>query len=691
MQRNVCQGLGRVLPGRVLFAIVLAAVVHNARAGDPQSGPPDQSSPSALKSLSLEELSQIEVTTPSKEPTKVSETPAAIYVITGEDIRRSGATCIPEALRLAPGVEVARIDSDKWSIGIRGFGSRLNRSVLVLIDGRTVYTTLFDGTYWEVQDTELEDVDRIEVIRGPGGTIWGPNAVNGVINIITKPSADTHGLVAQVGGGNFEEGFANFRYGGGNGSDFSYRFYAKSFLRGPEDHPDGHNFDEWRAAQAGFRMDWDEGRDTYTLQGDGYDEGAGESVSATSYTAPYSQILDGTAQLSGANVMGKWRRVISDTDDIQVQAYFDRTNRHEPNLGDDRTTFDVDFQQRLGAGSRNKITWGLEGRDQPIHDFVVTTGLAFLPLQRTDYLVTGFLQDEITLVDQRLSLTLGSKFLRTNFFNFGAEPSARLLWTPNSRQSFWTAFTHALRTPSDAEENFYLLGLVGVLPNGTPYLARFNANPGFQPEQLNGYEAGYRDLLGRNVYVDIAAFYNHYHDLFSEDIIGSPFFESTPPYLDIPAPLHLLLPAQFGNGLLGYTKGAEIAPEWRPKDFLRLRGSYSFLHMNIGRAPHSEDVGSAPGIVGSSPQQQVAMQASADFSKRFEGDFDFRYVSALGGQLVPAYSTGDARLGWRINSNLDFELVGQNLFQPLHTEYGGDPTGLVLIRRNVFARLTWSK
>ncbi len=249
MQRNL----------RIVLWLVLAAFAHTARADSPQSGQPGANGPSALKNLTLEQLSQIEVTTPSKEPTKVSQTPAAVYVITGEDIRRSGATCIPEALRLAPGVEVARIDSNKWSIGIRGFGSRLTRSVLVLIDGRTVYTPLFDGTYWEVQDTMMEDIDRIEVIRGPGGTIWGPNAVNGVINVITKSAQDTRGMLATVGGGDFEQGFADFRYGGGNAGGFNYRIYGKGFTRGPEDHSDGRNFDDWRATQTGFRMDWTAG------------------------------------------------------------------------------------------------------------------------------------------------------------------------------------------------------------------------------------------------------------------------------------------------------------------------------------------------------------------------------------------------------------------------------------------------
>ena len=235
--------------------------------------------------MSLEELSQIEVTTPSKEPVKAFQTPAAIYVITGEDIRRSGATSIPEALRLAPGVEVARIDGSKWSVGIRGFGTRLSRSVLVLIDGRSVYTPLFAGTYWEVQDTLLEDIDRIEVIRGPGGTIWGPNAVNGVINIITKSTKDTQGTFVSVGGGNEEQGFANFRYGGGNDKGLTYRVYAKGYTRGPEYHVVDHaNFDDWRGVQSGFRMDWAKGEPRHL-------HGAGRSLQGGSRRARRSRQL----------------------------------------------------------------------------------------------------------------------------------------------------------------------------------------------------------------------------------------------------------------------------------------------------------------------------------------------------------------------------------------------------------------
>ena len=662
--------------------LYLATLAPLVRSDEPQPG-----SSGALKSLSLEQLSQIEVTSPSKTPVKAFQTPAAIYVITGEDIRRSGATSIPEALRLAPGVEVARIDGSDWSVGIRGFGSSLTRSVLVLIDGRTVYTTLFAGTNWDVQNTLLDDIDRIEVIRGPGGTIWGPNAVNGVINIITKSARDTQGMLVSAGGGNQEQGFANFRYGGGNGQDFNYRIYGMGFTHGPEFHQDGRNFDDWRNIQGGFRMDWKrKDRDTFTVQGDVYDEEAGKSVGATSYTPPYSQTIDSNAALSGGNVLARWTRTFHEGNDVQLQFYYDRTDRQAANFAEVRNTFDIDFLQRLRLPGRQEVSWGLGARVDPVDDRVVVSGLQFVPNKRTDYLATAFLQDEIGLVEGRISLILGTKLLRTDFTRaVEAEPSARLLWTPSDRQAIWAAFTHALRTPSDSEENFSLLGYITTTPAGTPYFARFNPNRYFAIEQLNGYELGYRRLLGSKIYLDLAGFYNHYHDLFSEDLTGATFLEASP------TPAHLLLPAEFRNGLLGNTKGVEIAPEWRPKDFWRLRGSYSYLHMSLEKSPTSGDVGTGPIIAGSSPQHQATVQAAFDLWKTVQLDLTYRFVSALPGQKVPAYSTGDARLAWRFRRQFELSLVGQNLFQPWHVEYGGDPGPLVGIRRSVYAKMTWSR
>jgi iron complex outermembrane receptor protein len=676
---------GKSRPAAILWLLSVFAARLMA-GGDPQPGSSVPPGPLALKQLSLEELSQIEVTSPSKAPERASHTPTAIYVITGEDIRRSGATSIPEALRLAPGVEVARIDGNKWSIGIRGFGSRLSRSVLVLIDGRTVYTTFFAGTYWEVQDTLMDDIDRIEVIRGPGGTIWGPNAVNGVISIVTRNTKETHGTLASAGGGNEEQGFSNFRYGGGNGKNLDYRIYGKGFTRGPEYHPDKRNFDDWRAAQTGFRIDWARNtRDTVTIQGDLYKEEAGERVTATSYTQPYSQDVDSNADLSGGNVLARWTRDFGDGNDIQVQAYFDRTNRREANFAEVRDTFDVDFLQRLRLPGRQQISWGGGVRFSAGNAPQVVSGLTFDPTRRTDQLLTGFLQDEIGLVERRLSLTIGTKLLHTNFTDFGLEPSAQLLWTPTAGQTVWASFTHGLRTPSRAEEDFSLSGYITTTATGLPYFARFIANHNFAPEQLNGYELGYRRLIVRNVYADVSAFYNHYHDLFDEEFAGPTFLETTP------APTHLLLPAQFRNGLLGTTKGLEIAPEWRPAGFWRLRGSYSHLHMNLEKAPHSGDLGTGPAIEGSSPQHQVEIRSSLDIAKALQLDLGFRHVSALPAQAVGAYSTGDARLAWHLGRGLELSLVGRNLLQPWHVEYVGDPGPPVGIRRSVYLKLTFIK
>ena len=667
-----------------LTAISLFSVV-GWRCASAEMSPGEQKAENPLKQLTLEQLGNVEVTTATKEPTEVWKTSAAVYVITQADIERSGASSIPEVLRLAPGVEVARIDSNKWSIGIRGFGSRLSRDVLVLIDGRTVYTTLLAGTYWEVQNLMLQDVDHIEVIRGPGATIWGPNALNGVINIITKSSKETQGPLVSGGGGNVDEGFVNARYGGSSGANFHYRLYAFAFDRGPEYHSDGDNYDSWRAVQSGFRMDFaSNARNNFTVQGDAYDLGAGETVSATYYTPPYSQILRGTELLSGWDVLGRWQRTDGPGKDMQVQAYIDRTDRREPNFADYRNTVDVDFLDRFRLPGNQQISLGLGARASTGANPTIVSGLYFIPQSRTDTLYTGFFLDEIELMKNRLLLSLGSKIIKTNYTGFQLQPSTRLLWTPTSKQSFWAAFTHALRTPSDAERAFYLTGFIGLTPTGMPFFARFNPNPNFRSEELNGYEAGYRQLMGKQFYFDLAAFYNHYGDLFSEDIVGAPYLENTPP------PPHLLLPAQFANGLLGNTRGIELAPEWRPKDFWRLALSYSFLQMELNKSPGSLDVGTASIIEGSSPRHQVTAQSDFDL-KTFSLDLTYRFVSALPAQNINSYSTGDARLTWRYRPYLHFSVVGRNLFQPYHYEYASDPGPNVGIKRSVYGQITWQR
>ena len=672
---------------RLLWVLAFTIASAAPLAASVDKGTNDPDNPQNLKKLSLEELSQIEVTTPSKEPQSAFRSPVAIYVITGEDIHRSGATSIPEALRLAPGVEVEQIDSGRWSVGIRGFGSRLTRSVLVLIDGRTVYTTLFAGTYWEAQDTDMADIDRIEVIRGPGGVIWGPNAVDGVINVITKSAKDTQGLLVSARGGNINLGGVTVRYGGGNGKDFNYRVYAKAFADAHEYHSNGDNYDAWRSAQTGFRAEWSEGtRGTFTLQGDGYVEKVGEGAGAVSYTPPYSQTLFGYAYLSGANILGRWQRTFSEGNDVQVQAYVDRTNHRELNLADYRTTYDIDYLQRLKAGTRDKVSFGLGARVMPIYDPIIVSGLTFTPLHRTDQLYTAFLQDEIALIPERLSLTAGTKLLHTNFVSIEPEPSLRLAWTPTEKQTVWAAFTHAVRTPSDAEENFTLSGYVGATPGGLQAFAAFLPNRNFAPEQMDGYELGYRRLVSKNLLFDFAGFANHYHDLFDEEFIVPSFSLS-----DAPPPLHLLLPAQFRNGLLGHTTGFEIAPEWRPTKFWRLRGSYSYLDLVLGKSPTSGDLGTIPTIDGGSPKHQVIAQSSFDLAHSFQFDVSYRYLSALWGLGIPSYSTVDARFAWRVGEHLEVELTGQNLVQPHQVEYVADVGPNVGIKRAGYLAVTWTK
>jgi iron complex outermembrane receptor protein len=657
--------------------LLLAVLVRDSRGDD---FPTDQKTGDRLTHVSLEDLGKIEVTTASKEPVQVSRTPAAIYVITQEDIRRSGASSVPEVLRLAPGVEVARVDSNTWSIGVRGFGNALSRSVLVLIDGRTVYTPLFAGVFWQVQDTVLEDIERIEVIRGPGGTIWGANAVNAVINIITKSAKDTHGMLVSTGGGNLDQGFVNFRYGASDGQSFNYRIYGKAFTRGPEFHQDRRQFDDWRMGQTGFRSDWDlNNKNTLTLQGDLYNGDAGQTAQIASFSPPFMTNVEQNAELAGGNLLGRWKHVLSGGSDLQIQTYYDRTHRQQASFAESRDTFDIDFIHHLTLPRRQSFLWGLGAQLSSGNAAEVVPTLVFVPNHHTDKLYNAFIQDEIPIVGKWLSLTIGSKFLHNNYSGFEFEPSARLLWTPTPKQAAWGAITRAVRTPSRIEEDLQASGL--LIPQPLTFF-RLAGDRKFSSEQLIGYEAGYRSLVKPRFSLDIAAFYNSYDHLLSTEP-GAPFLESSPP------PPHFVVPLLFRNGLLATTSGVEIAPDLTPTRWWRLRGSYSYLHIDLSKRTGSLDSSTIRSTEGSSPHHQVVVQSSVDLPKKLEFDQTLRYVSALPAQFVRAYTTADVRFGWHINPLLDFSIVGQNLFQPHHPEFGGDLGGLVGIKRSAYVKLTW--
>jgi iron complex outermembrane receptor protein len=682
--RAVCRVLTTIT---LAFLLSFAGWLQQSWAQTKQS---DQDSPGNLKQLSLAQLGDVEVTTVSKQPQQVQRTPAAIFVITPEDIRRSGATSIPEALRMAPGVEVARIDGDHWSIAIRGFAGQFSKSLLVLIDGRSVYTPLFDGVYWDVQNVMLEDIERIEVIRGPGGTIWGANAVNGVINIITKSAKETQGALATLGGGSVDQGTSAARYGGSAGRDFNYRIYGTGSLRGPEFHSNANRFDNFRMGQTGFRTDWKiDDKNTLTVQGDIYGALSGESFLLATYAPPAEIVTADKANVSGGNLLARWQHTTGEGSDIQIQTYFDRTNRQDLELGETRDTFDIDFVQHVRVHEGQELTWGLGARVSPSNYIQVAPTVNFLPNQQTDSIYSGFVQYELPIVRDKLMLTAGTKLEHNNFSGFDYQPSVRLLWAPTEHQSFWTAVTRAVRTPSRIDDDVQFNIFVENTPT-VPVYFEIVGNPNQKAEQLIGYEAGYRTQVRRNLYLDFTGFYNSYRDLQN---YGPLALAET----NTPPPLRLLIVVPYANGIQGNTVGGEVAPNWKVTQWWQVRGSYSFLHMGLKDKPGFTDTGGILALYkGSSPRHVVSFQSLFNLPKHFELDETFRYSSALPaqiglpGQAVKAYSTADVRLGWHAGAGFNFSVVGQNLLQPYHNEFAGDPGPLVGIKRAVYAKITWS-
>jgi iron complex outermembrane recepter protein len=653
-----------------LFALlnfILLSFVASAQAQTPPS--------SSLRQLSLEQLMDIEITSVAKKEQKVSATAAAIYVITEEEIRRSGVTTIAEALRLAPGVTVSRIDGNSWAIGIRGFGSGLSRSVLVLIDGRSVYTPLFAGVFWEIQDTLLEDIDRIEVIRGPGGTVWGANAVNGVVNIITKNATETQGLLATAGGGSEEKGFGSLRYGGKIGQDFTYRVYGKGFRRDGQFTPHLSDADDWQQGQGGFRTDWNlRHGNSLTIQGDMYQGKARMRDQVSSFSAPFSTIVEKDTGLSGMNLLGRWNRTLSETSDFALQIYYDRTYRREARWRERRHTVDIDFQHRFKITERQELNWGL-GYRYTSDDTESVPTLVISPENRVANLFTAFLQDEIVFVPDHWRLTLGSKFEHNDYSGFEFQPSARLLWTPTERQSLWASVSRAVRTPSRVDTDI----AASVAPNpAVPAFARLLGNKDFDSERLMAYELGYRVKATDRFSVDLAAFYNTYDNLLSIET-GALFLE--PPL----APTRFVLPLQFDNKMKAKVYGVEIAADWRWLDWWRWRLAYSYLHMDLTRKAGSNDVITAPGTEGGSPQNQVSVRSFVNLPGNLELDGAFRYVDTLPGGNVRSYFNLDLRLGWHVTKNVELSLVGQNLLAGHHAEWSGGTK----IQRGIYTKATW--
>jgi iron complex outermembrane receptor protein len=531
---------------------------------------------SDLTTFSLQQLMNMEVTSVTKTSEKISAAPAAVTVLTAEDIRRSGATSLPEALRMVPGVEVSRIGASQWALAMRGFGTGLSRYTLALIDGRSVYNPLFAGTYWEAQDVTLEDIDRIEVIRGPGGALWGSNAVNGVINIITKSAQDTPGALISGGGGSEERGFGDLRWGSGH-----WRAYGKYADRGSSFAKTGGGFDAWRTGRAGFRGDWDlPANRTLTIQGDYYDENIGDRKDVQTNAAPFTVNVARHDRAFGGNLLGRWRRDAGSLGDFSFQFYYDRTGREDPALYQDVNVLDGEVQHTLPTVLRQTMTYGFGYRFIEDHT-VGTPAFHFNPASRKQALLDFFVQDQSVVVPDRLTLVLGAKSERNDYTGWENQPNARLAWTPTERQTLWAAVSRAVRTPSRLDRDPQLTFL-SVPPPPFLRVARYTPNQNYLSEKLLAYEAGWRARPLRSVLIDLDGFYNRYDDVQSL-FIDPTFVEFNPP------PAKLVFPFVFQNRVRGKIYGGEVDAAWNVLEGWRVEAVYSFARIILENKGGSTD------------------------------------------------------------------------------------------------------
>lgn len=634
-----------------------------------------------LSGLTLEQLVNVQVTSVSKRPENLSRASAAITVISQEDIQRSGARTIAETLRLAPGLDVARVDSHTWAVSARGFNDTFANKLLVLMDGRSVYTPLFSGVYWDVQDTMMSDIDRIEVIRGPGASLWGANAVNGVINIITKSAKDTVGGLAVAGGGNEELGFGAVRYGGKLSDNAWYRFFTKYDARDSSALPNGDLADDrWQMARSGFRVDWEPGANsTVTFEGDVYGGRLDQTYRFPTLTAPdYREVASKPIDVSGGNILGRWKQDLSADADMTLQIYYDLTRRDARGLlTENRDTMDIDWQHHWRLNDWNYCTWGLGYRASLDHiegNFITS----FANERRASQLLSLFTQDEIELVPERLNLALGSKFEYNDYTGFEIQPGARLAWTPDGRQTFWASVARAVRTPSRAEDGIRLNDRVSA--GAPPTVGSIFGNPAYVSEELLAYEAGYRVKLWERASVDLATFYNVYDNLRTTE------FRSAAPDPSLPGS-PIVGRVAIDNQASGETFGGEVALSWYARDWWRWRASYSLLEAQMHRKRSSNDA-DAEDDERKSPHHQVALRTSMDLPANVQLDLSGRYVDQLRELGVDAYFALDARLAWRPCRDLEFSIVGQNLFDDRHPEFA--PT-IIPIQRTETQRSIYGK
>lgn len=619
----------------------------------------DANVPEDLFELSIEELMDVEITTVSKKEERLFDTPSAAYVLTAEDIRRSGATSIMEALRMVPGLQVARLNANKWAITSRGFAGEFANKMLVMIDGRSIYTPHFGGVRWDHYDVMLEDVERIEIVRGPGGTLWGANAVNGIINIITKHTRDTQGTLLSGGVGTEEQGFGTVRYGDTVNEKTSYRVYSKYFDRAHGTQlSDASGQDGWDMLRGGFRLDHDPSeRDQWTLLGDIYDGDVGQTGTVYSLTAPLTQPYTHQNTVSGGDLLGRWKRSFSPDSDMSVQVYYNRERRLEEVFSESLNTYDVDMQHRFLLHPRHEITWGLGYRlDQ--HTVDGTFSYSLNPRHEDVHLYSGFVQDRISLVPDRLELTIGSKVLYDEYVDFEFQPGARMLWKPDERNTVWGAVTRAVKIPNRHERTATTSW--GVFAAGPSTISQEgHGEPYLDAAEVMAYELGYRTQATDKLILDLTGFFNDYEEVLATERMPN-----------IARPGYTIWPNRWGNNLHGEIYGAEISAAYQATQNWRLSAGYSFLQMQLH--PDKPTVTRDSAEEGHSPHNQFHLRSFYDICDDLELDVLLNYVDNLPQGDVPHYIRCDVRLGWHIRENLELSVVGQNLFDPRHPEFGAE-------------------
>jgi iron complex outermembrane receptor protein len=630
---------------RNIALILLALESHAALAAEPQD----------IGDLSLEELASIQVTSVSRRPESLSDAASSIFVINGTDIRRSGAATLPEALRLAPNLQVARVDARNYAVTARGFNNAFENKLLVLIDGRTVYSPLFSGVYWDLQDVVLEDVERIEVISGPGATLWGANAVNGVINIITKSAASTQGTLLSATAGRNERNGA-VRYGGTLANGGHYRVYGKYAANDDLRNEAGATaLTGWHREQAGFRADWGDTGRNLTLQGDVVDGRLHQQ---------------GTADIGvrGANLLGRLNHSFADGSTATLQMYWDHTERDQPLAFTERLdTLDLQLQHAVNLGGQHRLVWG--GGYRWGHDRVQNgPAFGFLPGTENLHWANLFAQDEIALRDD-LRLTAGLKFEDNNYTGVEVLPTLRLAWNPQASTLVWSSLSRSVRAPSRIDRDFYSPTTPAVV-GGVPQYA-VAGGPDFESEVANVFELGYRAQPTPALSYSATAFYGRYDKLRT--------LEPNPNGTG----------SVFRNFANGHTRGIEAWASWQAGKAWRLSGGGVVQRVDTALEPSSRDLTRATGLATSDPSHSWMLRSSHDLAAGQELDLTLRHVGALKTPAVPAYTAVDLRYGWRIRKGLDLSLIGQNLFDPRHAEYGAAPVRSSY-ERAVLLRLVWT-